>query len=176
MLKNKNLKIFLFLIIAAMFLVTFFAIKNNRSSESTSDNKKVIAEDVNLDPPSEEDIKRAEDNKETIIEKENQLTSSTGSPKVTPIISYAGQYGDEIEVGAYVNGIFEDGGTCLASFKNGSTTITKSVSAIKNAKSVDCPVMSENVSSIAKGMWTVSVSYKSPAHSGVSEEKQIEVK
>lgn len=135
---------------------------------------------VNYTPPTDEDKQRVEENKQRIIDEvaknKQQATNSNDKLVISPLITYAGQYGDTIEVGGYVNGVFEDNGTCTATFRQANTTLNKSVTAVKGANSVDCPVMSLPQSSFTKGNWAVTISYKSVNASGISESKQFEVK
>lgn len=134
---------------------------------------------VNLSPATEEDKKRAEDNKQRIINKQEQETTqpTSGTKSVKPVITYAGQYGQNIEVGAYVGGIFEDEGTCTATFTQGARTITKSVQGVKDVNSVACPVMSVSVEDLqSKGIWSVVVNYSSSTARGDSDSRQIGVK
>ncbi len=169
------------LLIGTMFSVYYL----NREPKKTA--QPVTAqtnetEPLNLAPPTNEDRQRVEDNKKRIIEQQDlsksQQVNTSGSKKsIKPTITYAQQYGQSVEIGAYVSGIFEDGGKCTATFKLGSSAFSKSVTANKNVSSVDCPVMSANASDFnPKGSWLVEVSYDSPTAFGVSEKRQVEVK
>jgi hypothetical protein len=141
-------------------------------------------EKINYDPPTQEDMQRVDDNKQKIVEAEaNTPKPSTGptqpaaTPQSTkPIITYAGQYGQEVEVGAYIN-VFEENGNCTATFTKGSLVVTKSVKSVRGASSTDCPVMSADASEFSqKGTWTVKVNYRSPSTTGVSDPRQVEIK
>lgn len=134
---------------------------------------------VDLSPPTDEDKKQAEDNKKRIVEEEDRLAARQENPSlnnITPSITYAGQYGESIEVGAVVQ-VFEDGGKCtLTLFKDGFS-VKKSVDAVKSSRSVDCPVMAvarTEINSI--GVWSATVSYESPNFKGISNSRDIEVK
>ncbi len=96
---------------------------------------------------------------------------------VTPSITYAGQYGDFVEIGAYVDGIFENNGTCTATLQKDGVILTKTVTAEKNVRSMDCPVMKFSKSEFTtNGLWTAKVAYSSETAKGTSQERQIEVK
>lgn len=184
--KKQSKKIILFgavaVVLAAITGASIVAILQNQRNDvskpasDTSEQKDTI----NLDPPTKEDVKRVDDNKQSIIDREQQQATppptSTGKKTVIPTITYAGQYGQAIEVGAYVTGIFEEGGSCTATFSKGSISFSKSVAAVRSANAVDCPVMSANASEFSqKGSWSVTVTYSSPTATGVSEAKTVEV-
>ncbi len=138
-------------------------------------------EQINLDPPTKEDAQRVADNKQQIVDRDDALKaqprSGSSQKSVKPVITYAGQYDGNVEVGGFVSGIFEDGGTCTATFTLGSAKVTKSVTAIKNANSVDCPAIVIGSNEFKqKGQWNLVLSYSSASYSGSSETKQIEVK
>lgn len=125
---------------------------------------------VNLEPATEEDRQRAEDNKQDIVDREKQLDNQNDTSKksVQPTITYAGQYGSVVEAGAEVNA-FESSGTCTATFTSGNSKITRSVQAIQNVNRMSCPVMSAPVSEFnPKGSWSVVVSYSSGTAAGSS--------
>jgi hypothetical protein len=177
--KHKKSKTKLRLIIG-LSLVAILAVcgylfyRHNHSTQS-------ISNTINYGPPSKSDAEDVNNNKQRIVDENNNPSNSTptdssGKKAVKPVITYAGQYGDSIEVGGYVN-LFEEGGTCTATFTHGSITITKSVAAVRDASSVDCPVMAVPVSQFTtKGSYSVSVSYISNSATGVSDARQIEVK
>jgi hypothetical protein len=159
--------------------VWYFAIHGKGYSAKQS---REATDGINFDPATKEDNKRAEDNKDRIIENENQLanqsnSSGTDSKKVVkPTITYAGKFDNQVQVGAYVSGVFEDGGECTAEFTQGNLKFAKKVTAVKNVNSVDCPEMAANSSEFTnKGQWTVTVTYSSATASGTSEAKQLKV-
>ncbi len=174
--------------IATILVVSFVIIiggvgyyfKNHKANPPKTDNE---SGEVNLQPATKEDKKRADDNKQRIIEKDEQLkkqgqrNSSAGKQAVAPAITYAEQYGANIEVGAYVGGVFEDGGTCTATFSKVGASFSKTTTGVKNVSSVNCPTMIIPTSAFStKGAWSVVVSYSSNTSSGSSAPKQIEVK
>lgn len=183
MVKIKNLpkKIIISIIIALIILglgIYFVSNRNNNQTPVTEPTDTQPA--VNYDPPTKEDSERAESNKDRIIEREKSInelpTNESGLKQVKPIITYAGQYGDSVEVGAYAN-VFEENGSCTATFTLGSTSVKKTVQSVRNANSTDCPVMQVGVSELgAKGTYSVVVSYNSQSSSGTSDSRQVEVK
>jgi cytoskeletal protein RodZ len=172
--KNKKLLIVTLVLIVVAGIGLFVFYQNTKNSESEP---QVSDPTINLDPPTEEDLKRAADNKEQIVadqEKNNNRTQTASSVK--PVITYADQYGDTIEVGGYIS-LFEENGTCTATFTQGAKRITKSVKAVRNAQSTDCPVMAVPVSQFnPKGNYSVTISYSSPSNNSISEARQITVR
>jgi len=134
---------------------------------------------VNLEPATEEDQQRADDNKQRIVDQAaqvgNQQGNSSSKKNVAPIITYSGQYGSVVEVGAEV-AVFENSGTCIAVFTLGGSKVTRSVQAIQNVNRMSCPVMSVPVSELnPKGEWTVVVSYDSGTTVGASNPSKFRV-
>lgn len=140
------------------------------------------SEGINFNPPTEEEQQRADENKQRIQEREQainaaQQNSSDEKRNVIPTFSYVGKYGTQIEVGSYVPGVYEDRGTCTAKFSKGGENFSRSVQAVKNVTSVDCPVIAVPVSSFpSTGAWSVTVSYDSSNAAGTSETRTVEVK
>jgi ABC-type Na+ efflux pump permease subunit len=174
---KKNKKLLLTCIVVTTLVIggVSFLILNRK--ESTS--KEVApAGSVNLSGPTEQEKEDAEANKNIIVEREKAIQQAANAPSssVKPVITYAGQYSDKIEVGGYVN-VFEDGGICEATFTHGNDNITRKVTAIKNVNSVDCPTISLGTSEFTpKGDWSVIISYTSPNYQGKSDTKNINVK
>lgn len=187
MIKNKNIqKKYVFSLAILLLIVVgllIFLYSNSQSNSSTDQNPPVQqTEPINLAPPTEEDVKRVEANKEKNVSRDeaekNQPNPEPGTKKaVKPTITYAGLYGGVVEVGGYVDGVFEDGGTCTATFSQGSISFSKTVTSVKNINSLDCPVMSANKNEFDQaGKWSVIVSYSSSSSEGKSDPKEIEVK
>jgi len=136
---------------------------------------------INLEPATEEDKQRADTNKQRLIERQeqekNQQPQPAGTKKEVMPAVYVGQYQNTIEVDASVASIFEDGGTCIATFTRGDLSFAKSVQAVKNVNTVDCPTMSALISEFSqKGPWSVTVKYTSGSAEGTSKPMDFEVK
>lgn len=173
LIKNKKIGIFILILLVALVAYIFWHIHNTdkiNSSDSSPENT------VNLAPPTDEEKKSGDEAKTKIPEGQANTSTSTGQKTVVPIITYAGQYGDQAEVGAFVSTIFEEGGTCTLTLANGATSKTTSVNAVRNANSVDCPVMAIKRSSLTPGKWEATVSYKSNSATGSSEKRAFEVR
>lgn len=133
------------------------------------------AEKINLDPPTEEDKERVDSHKEELVRQQESQQTNSGSVK--PVITDAGQYDQEIEVRAFVPGIFESGGNCVVAFTKGSQNVSKQVPAVSEATTTRCSKLSVPRSEFpSTGTWSVTVAYKSVANSGTSDSKTLEVK
>src|SRR5215471_4292507 len=108
---------------------------------SRSSSSKHSTAAINYGPPTKADQQQNDENKKRIVQEgQNPVPPPSGTKAVTPTITYLDQFQQTMEVGGFV-GVFEEGGTCTATFTLGSTTVTKSVAAVRDASSVDCPVM-----------------------------------
>lgn len=183
---SKKIKIITLIPILVLIIGTsaFFIFNDkNNSKNQVAPLPEVAQEDeINLNPATEEDIQRAEQNKENLskrIDQENQKPQEpeAGTKLETkPTITYAGQYGNNVEIGGFAS-VFEDGGKCVANFTKDSSSFSREVSAVKGAQSVDCPVISVASTDFpTKGTWTVKLSYESAKYQGTSENKNFEVK
>lgn len=137
---------------------------------------------INLDPPSKTDKNRVEDNKQRIVDQENgqpprESSSANGKREVSPVITYAGQYGSKVEVGGYINGVFENGGICTVTFTKNGAVITKTSQGVGDVRTTSCPTLTAEASELSpKGAWEAVLSYDSPTAFGKSVSRTIEVK
>lgn len=150
--------------------------KNNSKTQSDSSNQ-----GINYSPPTEEEAAAGDKTKETTPENEGPskplVAGPDGLKSVEPVITYAAQYGQNIEVGGYIPRIFEEGGTCTAVFTLNANSFSKSVQAVENARSVDCPTISVGSSEFSqKGSWSVVLNYSSNTSKGSSSPLIVEVK
>jgi hypothetical protein len=181
--KRKNKKPFIVASVVALVAIGGIAYAISNHSQKPAPSSTTSGAPINYDPPSKQDTQSVNDNKQRIVQQEkdqqNQTSTNQGSASkqtIKPIITYAGQYGSSVEIGGYIN-VFEDGGTCQVTFTQGSKTITRSVSAVRDANSVDCPSVSVNSSEFnPKGKYVVTLGYNSNTTTGVSDPKDIEVK
>lgn len=177
--KNKKLltiTITLLFVAALVCSLIWFLNYKNSSKIST----KSPTGGINYSPATKDDLSRAEANKQRIIQEQNsskQNSSSSSSLKtVTPLITYAGVYGDQVQIGARVNGIVESGGLCEATITKDGKSLTKTVSSVTDVSSTGCPEMSFQISGLpSKGDWSISVKYTSSTSSGTSTPKILKV-
>ncbi len=164
-------------------VATFISLRNNdasRISTAPTATNEPGTEKLNLNPPTEDEKKQAEDNKEALVkqmDQEKQAPASSGEKKtVTPIIVDAGQYNETIEVRAFIPEIYEADGTCTATITNDTHTITKTTTAVQDATTTRCPTITIDRGEFATaGNWKAVVSYSSTTAQGNSSPKTFKV-
>lgn len=174
--KKKGLSKKKWLLIAAVVLLfcvaAFMYQRAHRSTAPTTTTGQTVEQPkVDLSPPTTEDQKAVDSNKNRIVSEQEQQnqTPSSSQKTVTPVITGV----SASEVRAYVQGVVEDGGTCSVTATRGSQTVTGSSSAIANVSTTQCGPISV---SLGSGTWKVVVSYTSSTASGKSQEGSYEVK
>ena len=81
-----------------------------------------------------------------------------------------------VEVGAYVEGLVEDGGTCTLILTQGGTEVTASASGLADASTTSCGAgLSVPGAELTPGTWTAVVDYESSTSSGSSDSVEVEV-
>lgn len=142
---------------------------------------------INLDPPTEQEVKDSQDAKKHILEEDStdseEPTGEGGTPEQTDKkeatvgISYAGVTGENLEIRAFTPSIIEGTGTCTATLtKSGETAVTESSEAFIDASSTICKPIFVPVSKLSKGTWSVDVSFSSPTHKGSSGPTNVEIR
>lgn len=145
----------------------------DRSSKSTPE----PASTINLDPPTEQELSETAAHKEKLANESTTDNAATdtgqyGKTKVTPVITSVNQ--DELR--AYISGTFEDGGTCIATFKQGTLSFTKQSTGFANVNTTNCSVIKLDRSDFANsGEWAVTVEYTSDNSTGISEQSKFGV-
>ena len=125
-----------------------------------------------LAPATTEEKQEAENRKDQIAQEQNNQSSSStsGIKNVTVVITEA----NSTSVKGYIQGVFEDGGTCTATATKNSQTITKTSSGSDNVSYTQCTPINWS-SPLSTGSWTINLAYKSAAVQG-NTGKTIEVK
>lgn len=172
------------ILITSVILVTsvvaggWFLVKNDSNSNNSETKSGVDSKDnINYAPPTNQDLKEAEQHKQEIIDQQKQSTEpTTGKKSVTPVIVDSSQYDNEIEVRAYVPGVIEDGGTCSITFTKGSLTVTKQSMGEKDATTTRCTNITIPRSEFKDyGKWNVTLSYSSSTTQGTASARTMEV-
>lgn len=136
---------------------------------------KPVENKVNYNPPTNNERQDAVDQKEKNKEREELDKSSTLPSTANVVISDASQYDNAIEVRGYIDNVYEDGGSCTATFTLGSATITKTHEIIKDAKTLQCGALDFERAQFSPGTWTMTLTYKSSTVQG-SATKEVEVR
>lgn len=149
-----------------------FAQNNNQTASPTTNNS-----DISLEPATELERQEAEENKDRIVDSQNQPSPSPETPQspgskksVAPTVTEA----NRSSVKAYVTGIFEEGGTCTATFTKGDQTLTKTSDGFQNASYTQCAPMDLDSGFLSAGKWSVTVKYSSSTSEGTSDVQYIE--
>lgn len=140
------------------------------SKHSTTPAKKTTSQKpyVNLSPATAAEKQPAQNNKlapHPSTSSTNQ-TSSTSGQQVTPVITND----SPSNVRAYIPSIVEDGGTCTATYTQGSVSRTGSSTSVANVSDTVCPAIS--ISGVSGGVWTLTYTYSSSTSKG-SVTKQV---
>lgn len=126
--------------------------------------------------PTEEEQKAGDDQKAKLDEERpvQHETNEDGKQVVNVVISDASQYGDTIEVRAYIPDSFE-AGVCTVTFSRNGEKIVKTVEAFTDSSYTICPMVAVPVSEFpAAGTWTVEVVYSSESYFGkVSQNLEV---
>lgn len=156
--------------VVAVFLVAGLAFTVLHLLNSKDDKTKQDNMAVNYDDPTEEQIQAGQD-----IKDKNEIDGED-DPIYSIFVVDAEQYGSEIEVRSYVDGVVEDGGICTYTFKNGAEILTKTSSGFANASYTTCTTLVTQASEFtSSGTWELTISYASSNVTANSEAMNVEV-
>ncbi|HLA49038.1 MAG TPA: hypothetical protein VJY84_00660 [Candidatus Saccharimonadales bacterium] len=158
------------LVILAVLLVGFGAFALTRDNDKT-DTKSPSDTTINTQPATEAEKSEAERAKERIAESEQSTTTPGQKKTVKPVITDTSNN----SIKAYVSGIFEDSGSCTATFTKGGTSLTKTSSGFKNVSYTQCEPIKYGDSSLSSGKWSVTIKYSSATAEGVSDASTVDV-
>jgi len=97
-------------------------------------------------------------------------TTPSGRVQVTPVITSA----TTSQVKAYVSGVVEDGGSCIFTFTNGTSSFTKTSSGFSNVSTTNCTPVSVSPSDFSGGGWSVTLHYLSNKYEGTSASTKVQ--
>ena len=162
----------LLVIICVLAFIGYLIFNKGQSSNLTGQTTEPY---VNLEPPTEADKQEADQNKENLSQtkqvQESDIPSGNSSQKsVKPTITEA----TRTSVKAYVAGIFEEGGTCTATFTKDGSTLTKTSEGFQNASYTQCAPINLASDFLSPGKWAVKLTYSSAASAGESDVQYIE--
>lgn len=179
MVKNKNRKK---LLVIVLIVLLFLVLGSAAAYVALEDEESLISppsptqnQDINYDPPSEQEIHQGDKSKDDIINKQNNNPPSSSSTKkeVSVVITNWGETGGRFEVGSYANTL-DQAGNCSLLLKRGSTVLNGKSKAVQNPSTMSCGSLSVNASKITVGQWEATVSYSSATAKG-STTRMIEV-
>jgi cytoskeletal protein RodZ len=122
---------------------------------------------VNYNPPTDQEKKDTQAYKQGL---ENSPPpsppTSNGKIQVTPVIT-SGNGNSNYEARAYVTGVFEEGGICMATAtKTGSSPVTGTSTGFSNSNYTSCAPI--HLSFPSAGSWALTMSYSSAKAEGKS--------
>jgi hypothetical protein len=178
---NRRLLVLGLAIIAVLALAGggYAAWSSHRASmaNKAADSTELTVSGINYSPPTDQEKQDADDSKQKALDQASRGDNpSTGTREVSVTITSAQQNGDQVLVRAYVSGVTEDGGTCTATFSNGTDTVVKTSQGVQDATTTICsPLQLPRSELPAAGNWSIVVSYKSSAAMGVSNKFSLKV-
>ncbi|CAN5643563.1 hypothetical protein BH23PAT2_BH23PAT2_03800 [soil metagenome] len=168
------------LLFAGVFAYWYFQQDNSTVNQDDSG--------INYNPPTEEEQRAGDDIKEQLPDRSNtnddeEENNDDGQPSDTidkknasVIITDANQYGSEIEVRAFAQGVIELNGTCYFQFRNDSSTLSRETPARADASSTICGNLIVDKSEFpTTGEWQVTVRYESNITAGSSEARAFTI-
>lgn len=176
---NKLLKrtgIVVFALLVALIAVSAFALFNHSPKESDQATTRPT-NSVDYSGPTDEEEASGDSQKEANKERE-ALDALPPANKAEIIVTDASQYNATIEVRAFSSNVYEDTGTCTATFSlAGSPDVTVQQKAFKDATTTQCGALDASRSTFARaGTWKVTVSYSSPTAQGSSQQQEVIIK
>jgi cytoskeletal protein RodZ len=106
-------------------------------------------------------------------------TTPSGKKQVTPSLTFVG-YADgakqQVEVDAFVQGVLEDGGTCVMTATKGGQKVTAQSTGRANVSQTRCEnIIVDRSKFPSGGTWSVVVTYESATASGSSAPQNMEL-
>lgn len=171
--KTLLISIVIVVLFAGGSVFAFTQFRSSNPEQAEGDTQPMLDEEsyVNYGPPTEEEQRAGDDQKQRLTEQEDSQPPDTA----TVVIADAGQYGNNIEVRAFVTNVIRDG-TCTITFAQGSHSFRRQTEAFADASTSLCKAMQIPRSDFPSGgAWTVTVRYQSANISGQAQ-KQMEIR
>jgi hypothetical protein len=81
----------------------------------------------------------------------------------------------EAEIGGFVSGVVEDGGTCTLTLSKGGETVSAEAEGMADASTTSCGEVAVGADRLSAGTWEAVLSYASATSAGSAEPVRIEV-
>jgi hypothetical protein len=82
---------------------------------------------------------------------------------------------EQVQVGGYVSGVVEEGGTCTLTLTRGGETVAAHGSATADAATTACGELDVAGDQLSAGTWQAVLRYESPSHTGAADAVDVEV-
>lgn len=177
--KNKTSKTWLYILFAVILVVAcivVFAVLSitrpaNKNEVTLPDNNGSISNGVNYAPATEAEKQEGLNTQKQLEENANKTTP------LTMRLTDAKQYGDTIEIRAFLSGSLEQAGICTAVLKNGSQTVQQTSQAFTDAQTIQCGSIDIPLAKfLSSGEYDLTVSYKSNSSDVSSTATKVIVK
>lgn len=171
-------KIIIGLIIISLVALAATGFYYNNGNKTSDHVKRDVSldKDINYDPPTEEEIKSSDAQKDENLKQEEAARNQPSDIKPNIVVVDASQYDKVVEVRAYVSNILEDGGKCTAVFTRNGTTVSKASNAFRDATTTQCrPIEIPRSEFPTAGEWQVVMKYKSATTSGESAKRFVKL-
>ncbi len=167
--RPKGLVALLAVAILAYGLIHWYHKSHDHGVITTADGHQVA-----LNPPTTQEKKAADSQKDQIVQDEKNRANSSNSNQPKKNVSVVITELSASSIKGYVQGVFEEGGTCTATAVQGSQVITKTSTGFQNVSYTQCAPISWG-SPLGLGKWTVTLKYQSSTAEG-SQSQTLEVK
>lgn len=158
------------LLLAALL---FYRNTRNQTVATQGQSPDASASQINLDPPTEEDLKDNSRNKDDLVNRPDDQPSDE-KKKVTPVITFVGVRNGNVDVRSYVSEVYEATGTCTATLTKDGEKVSREVEGLQDATYTRCDRVLIPVDDFdSSGKWLLVVTYESPTASGSSESKEV---
>lgn len=138
----------------AFCIYRIFIYEPTTSTIKTPDGKQVT-----LKKATQEEKQETEDNKQEIVKRNEQTNSnSNSSQKKSATLVVTSK--DSSGIRAYINGVFEEGGTCTATATMAGNIRTSNAVGFQNVSYTQCAPLNWS-SPLTPGIWNVTVVYDS---------------
>jgi hypothetical protein len=102
-------------------------------------------------------------------------TTERGSARLDQVIVDVEPEFDEIRVYATVQGVFEEGGLCVATFTGPGDSFTLTTEALINVDRTECAGLVGSLGNVASGTWQVVLSYESESHATTASPVEVDI-
>jgi hypothetical protein len=181
-LQVKRYRVWILVVIVMGLLVGASIVEYQRShqSEKSAAVSPSPSPTINYGPPTKQEIADSEEHKKELEQaRQNQPSTTPGVQKsVGPVISSWGQDpgSKDLEIAAFVPGIYEDGGTCILTLTKAGVVLTKTTAGHKDVNRTSCEPFTIAQDELTTGAWKAVIHYDSVTASGSSNQEMINVK
>jgi multidrug efflux pump subunit AcrB len=154
--RNNILKVSAVILAVLLVIFLIFNLQNIKQSFFADNNQNNLNENINLNPPTEEQKQAGEDIKEKNIQEEsNKLINNILGISITYIDASASDF---ISISSVITGAITNSGTCSLSLTKGDYVINKEASTYALPSSSTCMGFDIEKSELSNGTWKVELS------------------